>query len=157
MYRQQSFYEEPDKAATIKTVKRYLGETYQKKRWQLFLLEPHLQSPQLSTDKIQTSRSNSTEDKLIRYLDAKQEIADCERALSVLNDINRPLLKMLYMDNNGNNTHMVVAKKLGMVSNAGDMHGNVDVPNGTYYRKLDSDCLAFADLFKLADYKMVVN
>ncbi|MFT8703035.1 MAG: hypothetical protein ABF750_04010 [Oenococcus oeni] len=155
MYKQQSFYDDPDKIETIKTAKHYLETIYQKKRHQMFMLEPHLQSAQLSADKIQTSRSNSTEDKLLHYLDTKNELADCENALKMLFYMNRPILKILYMDDYGSNTDIMVAKKLNLTTKTRDSY--ITVANATYFRHKDQDYLAFADLFNQSKYKIILE
>ena len=144
MYRQETLYPGVDEDETLHAVDKYLAQ-YEKDRQHVFMLEPHLQSPQLSADKVQTSAHNSSEDDLIRYLDAKGQIADCERAIMMLYHLNRPLMKMRYMDDFGAKSDIEVAKlmKLTTLSNVG-----IIVASATYNRYKREDRLAFAEFFQ---------
>ncbi len=143
MYQQDSLFPGIDEDKTLEKVYLNLA-IYEKSRQHIYLLEPHLQSVQLSADKVQSSSRNASEDDLIKYLDEKAKIQDFETVFNLLYIKHRPILKMRYMDDFGSNNDISVAKKLKLVTYV----NGVQVASATYSRRKRNDLLAFAESYQ---------
>ncbi|MFT8916535.1 MAG: hypothetical protein ABF899_01570 [Oenococcus sp.] len=67
MYQQDSLFPGIDEDKTLEKVYLNLA-IYEKSRQHIYLLEPHLQSVQLSADKVQSSSQNVSEDDALKIV-----------------------------------------------------------------------------------------
>ncbi len=142
-----------NESATAGKVYNYLEYRYQDRKGKLFVLEPGLRGQKLSADKVQSgSGNNSTEDALIRYIDAKREIEQCEKALEYLSLTEWGILKHRYMEYMKD---IDIAKRMQLTTN--DRESNVIIPNQTYWYRKRKEANDFAQMFAITGTVLMVE